>query len=238
MSSHEKAGEKLEEKGEASSSWGGKREDVEELLERLHLHEEEVEDFVWEEEAYEPDFKAKWLAIVRVHTSKLGYSQSALFAEMRSSWIPAKEVTWRRVDDNLFTVQFHCLADWNTAMYQGPWLFRDQAVIMEEYDGYTNPRSVKLDKVTVWAQVHQLPDNFLKEPIIKGMCRNVGEILEVQIKPPSGFVGSFVRIKVKLDVNKKLSRFASITEDRKKEFYQVKYENMPNFCGKCGFIGH
>jgi hypothetical protein len=123
-------------------------------------------------------------------------------------------------------------------LHQGPWLFRDQALIIEEYDGFTNPRTVKLDRVGVWAQVHKLPDNYLKAPIIKGMCRNVGEVTEVQIKLPSGFVGSFVRIKVRLDVNKKISRFASVTRDGKKEYFQVKYEKMPVFCACCGMIGH
>ncbi|KAK1670376.1 hypothetical protein QYE76_058535 [Lolium multiflorum] len=230
--------EKKDDEGESSVSSGEKKEEVEELLGRLHLQEDEIEDFVWEEEADEPDFKAKWLAIASVHTSKLGFSQSALFADMRSSWNPAKEVTWRRVDANLFTIQFNCLADWNKAMHQGPWLFRDQALIIEEYDGFTNPKTVKLDRVGVWAQVHKLPDNYLQTPIIKGTCRNVGEVTEVQIKLPSGFVGSFVRIKVRLDVNKKISRFASVTRDGKKEFFQLKYEKMPLFCGCCGMIGH
>jgi hypothetical protein len=48
-------------------------------------------------------------------------------------------------------------------MHQGPWLFRDQALIIEEYDGFTNPLSIKMDRVTVWAQIHKLPDNYLKE---------------------------------------------------------------------------
>jgi hypothetical protein len=70
------------------------------------------------------------------------------------------------------------------------------------------------------------------------MCHNVGEVKEVQIKLLVGFVESFVRIKVKLDVDKNISRFASITKDGKKEYYQVKYEKLPNFCGNCGMIGH
>jgi hypothetical protein len=86
--------------------------------------------------------------------------------------------------------------------------------------------------------VERVDDNFLKEQVLKGMCHHVGEVKEVHIKLLVGFVGSFVRIKVKLNVNKKLSRFASITKDGKKEYYQVKYEKLPDFCGNCGMIGH
>ena len=157
---------------------------------------------------------------------------------MRSFWNPARDVVWRRVDDHLFTMQFHCLAEWNKATKKGPWLFRNQALVIEEYDGFQNPKSMKLDIIAVWAQIHKLPDIFLLEPIIKGMARGVGEITDVQIKLPAGFVGSFVQIRVKIDVHKKQYRFVSITRDKKKEFYQVKYEKMPDFCGNCGMIGH
>jgi hypothetical protein len=64
---------------------------VDELLGRLNLHEEDEEGFVWEDEAPDPHVKAKWLAVAKVHTTR-GFSPSALYADMRSSWNPAKEV--------------------------------------------------------------------------------------------------------------------------------------------------
>lgn len=112
---------------EGSHSKAGK-EQIEDLLKRLNLHEQEEGSFVWEEEVAEPPPAAKWLAIARVHTTR-GFSPSALYADMRSAWNPAKAVVWRNIDDNLFTVQFGCLADWNKAMNLGPWLFRYQGVI-------------------------------------------------------------------------------------------------------------
>jgi hypothetical protein len=41
----------MEEKGEPSNLKEGGKSDVEELLGRLNLHEEEADEFVWEEEA-------------------------------------------------------------------------------------------------------------------------------------------------------------------------------------------
>ncbi|KAM0927800.1 hypothetical protein ACQ4PT_002069 [Festuca glaucescens] len=143
---------------------------VEELLGRLNLEEEEDAGFVWEEEVKDHEAKAKWLAIAKVHTER-GFSPSALYADMRSAWNPAKEVAWRKIEDNLFTIQFACLGDWNKAMLQGPWVFRNQAVMIEEYDGFANPRSIVLDKITVWAQVLKLPNMLLKESVIRGAAK-------------------------------------------------------------------
>ena len=66
-------------------------------------------------------------------------------------------------------------------------MFRDQAVILEEYDGFKNPDSFKLDKIEVWAQIHRLPDNYLIESAVKGLASRIGEVVEVQLKLPAGF---------------------------------------------------
>uniref|UniRef100_A0ACD5WYL8 Uncharacterized protein n=1 Tax=Avena sativa TaxID=4498 RepID=A0ACD5WYL8_AVESA len=130
----------METGGSSRNARGKEEEDVDSLLQRLALHEDDGDDFVWEEEVDRMDVQAKWLAIARVHTDK-GFNPSALYADMRSAWNPAKEVRWRQIEDNLFTVQFGCLADWNSAMANGPWLFRNHALIIQEYDLRTLDRS-------------------------------------------------------------------------------------------------
>ena len=49
------------------------KEDVGDLLKRLDLHEEEEDEYVWEEEVSTPEIQLKWLAIAKVHTVK-GFS--------------------------------------------------------------------------------------------------------------------------------------------------------------------
>ena len=123
-------------------------------------------------------------------------------------------------------------------MNMGPWLFRDQGALMAEYDGFTNPRSVVLDKIVVWARILKLPDNYLLPATIKGMCRKMGKILDVQTTLLAGFAGEFVRVRVELNVTKKLIRFVGITKKEETEYYQVQYEKLPIFCGNCGILGH
>lgn len=165
----------------------------------------------------DPPEKAKWLAITRV--SK-GFNPSALCGDMGLPWNPAKEVRWRKIDDNLFTVQYEFLSDWNNTLrnqIEQSNVSRTMVIsvlsAIEEYDRFQNPRTMALDKLVLWSQVLRLPDNYLPEPIIKGMCRPMGPILEVQITLLAGFVGEFVRIQPKIDLNKKITKFLSITKD-------------------------
>ena len=55
----------------------------------------------------------------------------------------------------------------------------------------------------------------------------MGKILEVQTTLPAGFVGEFVRVKVELNVGRKLIRFVSVTKGENTDYYQVQYEKIP-----------
>ena len=90
------------------------------------------------------------------------------------------------------------------AVHKGPWEFRGfGALIIAEYDGFSNPESINLDKIETWSQIHKLPDGVLKnEDFVKNMASRIGEVQELQITLPSGYVGQFIQVRVKLDVNK------------------------------------
>jgi hypothetical protein len=51
-------------------------------------------------------------------------------------------------------------------------------------------------------------------------------------------MGNFIQVRVKLDVTKALARFVTISRAGQREFYQLKYEKMPQFCGACALVGH
>lgn len=77
----------------------------------------------------------------------------------------------------MFSIQFHCLADWNKALHHGLWEFRGLALIMAEYDGFSNPLGVKLYKVEMWSQIHKLPDGVLGNPsFIRNLAKKHREI--------------------------------------------------------------
>lgn len=87
--------------------------------------------------------------------------------------------------ENIFMAQFRSLGYCNEAMDMVLWLFRNQTLLIKDYNGFLNPRSMILDKLPVWAQVYKLPDNFLKDPAIRGMHGPLGEIVR--------FISSFQR---------------------------------------------
>ena len=73
---------------------------------------------------------------------------------------------------------------------------------------------------------------------MENMAKRIGDVREVQTELPNGFVGQFIRVRVKLDVQKKLTRFVSFSKGGKTNFFQVKYEKLPTFCNDCCMLGH
>ncbi|XBI02309.1 hypothetical protein VPH35_130890 [Triticum aestivum] len=125
---------------------------LEDFFDQVDLNEEEFNDVEIDEE--DPGIKesVRWLALARVHTDKT-FSPAAFYKDMRAAWNPAQPVRFRPVGSNRFVVQASCLGDWERMMKQGPWLFRNMAVLMCSYDGFTKAYDVVFDHMPIWLQI-------------------------------------------------------------------------------------
>ncbi|KAM0861604.1 hypothetical protein ACQ4PT_045783 [Festuca glaucescens] len=100
------------------------------MLEQLDLQDEDFNDLVLDDVEQEIQASVQWMALARVQTEK-GFSHPAFFGEMRAAWNLAQVVKFRAIGENLFTIQASCLGDWERIVENGPWLFRNWAVLIE-----------------------------------------------------------------------------------------------------------
>lgn len=217
----------------SASASGSGMSDVEKIMKELGLKVDDLADVVVEDGDL-PEDAARWIVIARVHMDK-PYSQYWFYRNMRAAWDLAQEVKFRPFNDNLYTLQFSCLGDWERVMEEGPWTFKGKAVVIEPYDGYTRPSTVVLNKVDMWIQIHDLQDMFFH--LIKSLAGTVGEYIYVEQKSQD-FEGNFFRVRVKVDVTKPLKNAVSLVVKKKREIFRVKYERLPDWCAVCGHLGH
>jgi hypothetical protein len=191
---------------------------------------------VFEEDEAAPKEAIKWMALARVHTTNF-FSPQTFEQHMRVAWSPAKEVIFNHIENNLFSVQCFCLGDWLKVEEGGPWLFRQNAVCIAKYDGFASPETIDLHTFETWIQIHKLPIGYRNETLIKNLTeKKVGKVKKVEFDVQGA--GNFVQVRVVLDVRKVLARFVTVSHGGQREFYQIKYEKLPRFCGACGFMGH
>jgi hypothetical protein len=220
---------------QAGGSGSQRFENLGDLLNRLGIDEDEIDDLVFEETDL-PKEGIKWMAIARVHTSNY-FSPQTFEQHMRVAWSPAKEVEFTALEENLFTIQCFCLGDWLKVEKGVPWLFQQNVVIIEPYDGLVPAESMDLNKFDAWIQIHKLPIGYRDHALIKKLVeKKVGKVQTSKTVIPG--VNNFVRVQVKFDVRKVLARFVTIVRGGQREFFQLKYEKFPRFYGACGFIGH
>ncbi|KAI5020787.1 hypothetical protein ZWY2020_045675 [Hordeum vulgare] len=202
-------------------------------MEELGLNEENLQDVVVDEKDV-PEESTRWMAIARVHTPK-SYSQYWFYRTMRVTWDLAQEVEIRALEENLYTLQFQWLGDWERVMEEGPWSFKGKAVIMAPYDGFTRPSTIVLDKIEIWAQIHDFPEGYF--PLIKSLAATIGEFVFAEPKSQD-FEGNFFRVRVKINVREPLRNALSLVKNMKRQIFRVKYERLPDWCAVCGHLGH
>jgi hypothetical protein len=127
--------------GQSSSSPGGADGGLEKMMKQLGIIEEDLDDVIVYEEEQPPPEATRWLAIARVFTDN-EYSSYWFFKNMRTAWDLAQDVKTRSLEGNLHTFQFQCLGDWERMKEGGPWNFRGNPVLIEEYDGFTKPSTI------------------------------------------------------------------------------------------------
>lgn len=101
------------------------------------------------------------------------------------------------------------------------------------YDGFTKPSAVALDKMEIWAQIHDFPGGYF--PLIKALAATIGEYIYHEPRSQV-FEGNFVRFRVIINVTETLKNAVSIV--KKREIFRVKYEKLPDWCAVCGHLGH
>ncbi|XBH89776.1 hypothetical protein VPH35_081604 [Triticum aestivum] len=205
--------------------------DLEAAMRNMKLKETELDDvIVGDEEIAELSKESRWLAVARVNTTKY-FSAESFKNTMIFAWRLAHEPDIREADNNLFVV--------NKVMHQGPWIYRGLMVAIEEYDGKGKPDLVQLDRVHVWAQIHDTPELYRKEIIVDQLARRIGQVKSVEMNPNRVFEGNYVRVRAKIKLADPLVRFAPLNiKGEGRILLPVRYEKIGFFCEVCGVLGH
>jgi hypothetical protein len=212
---------------------------IESMLQRLEITEEE-EDAVDLSGLIEENRESmKWMVIIRV-CLKTPFSHTAFYQKMQVAWAVAQEVSFRDLEEYTFTAQFKCLGDWRTAMHGGPWLFRRNAVVIEEYNRLVNTEMIPLDSIRVWVRIMGMPELIRNTAATKAMAGKLGEVLLVELGANGASYVKFVRVYIKIKLKKPLMRFVTgrVDPGQEPQKFRVLYEKMPRFCAHCGVIGH
>ncbi|KAL0444993.1 UNVERIFIED_CONTAM: hypothetical protein Slati_2222000 [Sesamum latifolium] len=119
------------------------------------------------------------------------------------------------------------------------WAFEKNLIVFAKVEEDENPADVELTWCDFHVRIHGLPLGKMTKEIAGFIGSKIGCLREVdQYKGPASW-GSFMRIRVAIDVSKPLTRALKIrTVLGDEQLLTFTYERLPNFCYLCGQLGH
>ncbi|KAK9987218.1 hypothetical protein SO802_032169 [Lithocarpus litseifolius] len=95
------------------------------------------------------------------------------------------------------------------------------------------------NEMVPWGYVHEVCRAIRTRETGHIIGSTIGEVLEVDVAETGVQWGKCLRVRVKVDVTKKLVRGKKVTiEGGEGRWVQFKYERLPNFCYHCGLLSH
>jgi len=155
-------------------------------------------------------------------------------------WCPKKGIRCKELGDNLFLFSFLQPGGKKRAITEGPWEFGGDLLIVVDFDGSKRLKELEFNYAPVWIRVFDLQLGVMYRVTGKVIGDKVGKTLEVETEDDGSAVGSYLRIKVRLDVRKPLLRGVTLEDEDNGDgkWCPIQYEFLPNFCYGCGLLGH
>ncbi|XP_075665231.1 uncharacterized protein LOC142634866 [Castanea sativa] len=214
-------------------------EELEELWKKLTFTEEEDTGIELDSGSTRAARKVgKYCAMMKI-LSQRSINVDALRKNLRMLWKPNKGVQISEIEEELFLVEFGDEKDKKKVLDMCPWSYEKQLILIQEYEGELTPKEIEMKWAPFWVQIYNLPLNSRTKETGWAIGSCLGSVLDVDVNEAGVQWSKCLRVRVRLDVTKRLARGKKIsTEGGESKWVNFMYERLPNFCYRCGFLDH
>ncbi|VAH62215.1 unnamed protein product [Triticum turgidum subsp. durum] len=176
------------------------------------------------------------------------------------AWCPLKGIKCKDLGENVFLFTFLHASGKRKVPGNVPWMVGKDLIVLEDFDPLKTIEEYEFKYIPTWARVMKMPLGLMNEENGESIGNQIGDTLEVEIGEDDSAIGSFLRVKVKLDISMPLLRGVTLDIKREKEkargtyiemevdkdkkkrddqkLCPLEYEYLPDFCYTCRIIGH
>ncbi|CAN1342533.1 hypothetical protein LINPERPRIM_LOCUS39487 [Linum perenne] len=149
-------------------------------------------------------------------------------------WAKKGGVTVSDVGFGFYVVNFETVADYERAMFGGPWMINDHYVVIQEWRPYFRPEETLLSTLRVWVRLPGIPFEYFDNTILKLIGDRIGRTVRIDHTTLEGTRGNFARICVEVDLSKPLLSKYRL----RRRVRRIEYEGLHTICFNCGCYGH
>lgn len=143
-----------------------------------------------------------------------------------------------RIGFNKFLVEFKSVPEKARVLLGCTWSFDKVIVCLFDCEGCLAPKDIAFTKEPFWLKLHDLHFPGMSKTTEESLGATMGSVLSVDIDASGMAWGSFLRVKVLLDISKPLAQGQFINMGEQRFGIPFKYERLPLFCFHYGVIKH
>lgn len=167
---------------------------------------------------------------------------SALEMALTQPWCPRDRLECKELGDNKFLFTFHQASGKRKALEDGPWNLSDELLVMVDVDDSKTLDEIEFNEIPCWVRIMKLPLGMMNRSTAEALGKEIGKFVEADVGRDGKVVGSFLRVKVRLDIRVPLMRGITILVGKEGQevnrWCPLQYEFLPDFCYICGLLGH
>jgi hypothetical protein len=196
-------------RGGARGKGDGPNPNVEDLLRKLHLTEEEEAVLDLSDEEEEDAMAPVEWALVGKILSPVSIRTETIRMAMKPAWgnpVGLKIMTIGEKADNMFVVEFESSRDMDCVLSGAPWMVKKYAVLLQEYDGSLSASSIVFDRVEMWVRILDLPLGWMNREKGSRAMDKLGRVVSMDIDADGKASDAFLRARVAIDIDKPIRR--------------------------------
>uniref|UniRef100_A0A803NVH1 DUF4283 domain-containing protein n=1 Tax=Cannabis sativa TaxID=3483 RepID=A0A803NVH1_CANSA len=208
-------------------------EDLVDRYAQIQLEEEEGGVLIADEQEKETQaFDDRWCLVGKFLTGRT-IDFDVMRHMLASLWQPGKGVYIKELDTNRYLFQFYHELDIQAVIDGSPWTFNRLQLIFHRLNRGEDPRMVRLHKLDMWVQLHDLKYGFMSEWVVKHVGNYIGTFVKTDAKNFVGIWRDYLRVRVTVDIEKPLKRrMKLIKQDGTWIWTTFKYEHVPILYGE------
>ena len=135
----------------------------------------------------------------------------ALRKNLRMLWKPNKGVRISELEEELFLVEFGDEKDKKKVLDMCPWSYEKQLVLIQDFEGELTLKEIELKWAPFWVQIYNLPLKSRTKEMGWTIGSSLGSVLDVVVLESGVQWGKCLRVRVHIDITKRLVRGKKIT---------------------------
>jgi hypothetical protein len=180
--------------------------DLTNMWQNLKLSEEEDIDVVIRKHVIEGVVARGNACLIGKLISDCVIGKDTLGSTLVRGWKPKGSISFRVLGKNLFLVDYEYYSDKARVLKGRPWVYEGSLFSIEDFDGATPPSKIPFEKAAFWVRMFNMMLACMGRDVGYQIGSTMGVVEEVETDAEGIGWGTYLRLKVKIDLTKPILR--------------------------------